>query len=244
MRESFKGCLAGVLLVACLACGAGQTPQAARPPIPVDANQNANPVVNPADIPRSPTCSLLTDEEIAAVQGEAPSAAQGTEHEAGPLVTSQCFYRLNTFEKSISLEVFRAAPGDTTRDAVREYLREKFERAEAEHEHEERRERERERELERERERGGVREGGHGEEEEEKRGQKGPPQRVRGVGDEAFWAPHNGTTALFVRRKGTAFSLALTGPEDRAAKIRKATELARRVLKRLPTEQGTKKARP
>ncbi len=95
--------------------------------------------------------------------------------------------------------------------------------------------------MERERAQGGVREGGHGEEEEEKRREKGPPQRVRGVGDEAFWAPHNGTAALFVRRKETAFSLALSGPEDRAAKIRKATELARRVLKRLSRVESTER---
>jgi hypothetical protein len=230
------------LLFACLACGAGKAPPdgAARPPIPVDANQNPAPVVQPGDVPKSPACDLLSSEDIEAVQGEAVAESQGTVHRGGPLDSSQCFLRLPTCDKSISVEFIRANPDNPSRDALREYLRQKFERAQAEYEQERRREEEREKELERERAQGGVREGGNVEKEEEEREEKSPPKRVAGVGDEAFWARHNGTGALFVRRKDTAFSLTLSGPEDREAKIRKATALARRVLKRLSAEQKPK----
>ncbi|HEV2861819.1 MAG TPA: hypothetical protein VGX48_12490 [Pyrinomonadaceae bacterium] len=191
------------------------------------------PVVEPAQLPKSATCALLSSEDIEAVQGEAVAASQGTEHTGGALVTSQCFYRLPTYEKSVILEVIRASPDNPSKDALKGFMREKYERAEAEHEAEEQRERAREKELEREREQGGRREGGNKEEEERERGDKSPPKRVSGVGDEAFWAPHHGTGALFVRRGGVAFTLAVSGGEDRDAKIRRATALARRLLKKL-----------
>lgn len=244
MRKSVLRCLASVLLVACLACGAGQTPQAARPPIPVDANQNANPVVNPADLPRSPTCSLLSDEDIVAVQGEAPAAAQGTEHHAGALVASQCFYRLNTFEKSISLEVVSPAPGGESKEAAKDYFQQKFRKAEEDAASAAEMERRRQEELERERAAGSVREGGRPKKYKAWKEAVAPPQRVRGLGDEAFWARNQDAGALFVLRKDRAFSVTLSGLEEREVKIRKATELARRILKRLSTEQSRKKARP
>ena len=242
MNESVAGCLAGILLVACLACGAGQTP--ARPPIPVDANQNPNPVVNPADIPKSPTCSLLSDEDIAAVQGEAPADAQGTEHHAGALVTSQCFYRLKTFEKSISLEVVSPAPGGDSKGAAKEYFQQKFRKAEEDAARAAEIERKRQEELERDRAAGSVREGGRPKKHKAWKEEVAPPQRVRGLGDEAFWARNQEAGALFVLRKDRVFSVTLSGLEEREVKIRKATELARRVLKRLPAEQRRQKARP
>jgi hypothetical protein len=233
MRPSLLStALFGSLLVN-LACGAGQAPEAARPPIPQDENLSKRPA--DAGPPRqNAACALLSGADVEAVQGEAVAESQGTEHTAGALITSQCFYRLPSFEKSFSLELIRANPDNPSKDAVKEYLREKYERAEAEHEAEERRERAREKELERERAQGSVREGGHKEEEAEKREEKGPPRRISGVGDEAFWARNHGTGALFVRRGDVGFSLTLSGSEDSDARIRRATALARRILKRLP----------
>lgn len=233
MRVSAAAVFVSTLLFACLACGAGQTQQQARPPIPQDGNLSKTPVVEPDRLPKSATCALLSSADIEAVQGEAVAASQGTEHTGGALLTSQCFYRLTTYEKSVILELVRPNPDRPSKDALKEFMREKYERAEAEHEAEERREREREKELERERAQGGRREGGHKEEGEEGREEKGPPKRVGGVGDEAFWAHHHGAGALFVRRGDVAFSLTVSGGEDRDAKIRKATALARRLLKKL-----------
>jgi len=233
MRKFIVRCLLGVLLVACLACGAGQTQQAARPPIPVDANQNANPIVQPADIPKSPTCALLTDADISAVQGEAPADAQGTEHLAGALVMSQCFYKLKTFEKSVSLEVVSPAPGGGSKTAAKDYFRQKFRKAEEDAARAAEVERKKQEELERERAAGSVREGGRPKKHKAWKEAVAPPERVRGVGEEAFWARNQDAGALFVLRKDRVFSVTLSGLEDRETKIRKATELARRVLKHL-----------
>jgi len=50
-------------------------------------------------------CSLLTSDEIKAIQGEAFESAQGTPSSDGELAASQCFFKLPTFINSISLQV-------------------------------------------------------------------------------------------------------------------------------------------
>jgi hypothetical protein len=50
-------------------------------------------------------CSLLTSEEIKTVQGEAVESANETPSSAGELVSSQCFFALPSFSKSISLQI-------------------------------------------------------------------------------------------------------------------------------------------
>ena len=62
------------------------------------------------------------------MQGEEPADAQGSEHLAGGLVMSQCFYRLPTFGKSFSIEVVRADAGAPTQGSVGVYWRQKFQR--------------------------------------------------------------------------------------------------------------------
>jgi hypothetical protein len=215
------------LLVAGLACdprsgGATNT----QSPTPTSAQAEAT------TVPKSATCALLSNEDIQSVQGEAVTDAQGSEHLTGGLVMSQCFYRLPTFNKSINLEVIRPDPNGGSADAVVEFWRQRFHsRAALEGEREREKEREREREKEREKAKGQVREGGHLEEKEREEEDGSPPQPVAGVGDEAFWGGNQITAALFVRRKDTIIRLSIGGPEDTPAKIKKASALARKVLK-------------
>ncbi len=223
------------LLVPALACGArdgagnakATTPTPAATPTPV------------AQIPQSKTCALLTAEELKEAQGETPTDAQGSEHAAGPLSMSQCFYRLPTFDKSVNLEVVRAAPGADA-SALKEYWRKRFhpeavEARERERELKEEREREREERLERERAAGQVREGGRkkkeeeeGEEEEDSR-----PQRVQGLGEEAYLTGNRINSTLFVLKGAAVLRLSVSGTEERPAKLKKAAALAAKALKRL-----------
>ena len=53
--------------------------------------------------PSADACSLLTKNDIAAVQGEAFTATKLTTHDD----VSQCFYQLPTFTKSVSVDVIR-----------------------------------------------------------------------------------------------------------------------------------------
>ena len=203
------------------------TPQASQPPA-------ANTV---GAVPKSATCALLSNADVREVQGEEPADAQGSEHLTGGLQMSQCFYRLPTFSKSINLEVTRAAPDAQVAAAVTDFWHKSFGRAaveerEQKREREERGEREREKELERERASGAVREGGHAEEEERGEGDEGPrPQRVAGVGDEAYWSGNPVSAALYVLRKDAIIRLSIGGPEDPSVKIKKAKTLAQKVLK-------------
>ena len=224
------------LLAPALACGARGGAQDAKTPTPAPTAQAAAPAA--AQLPPSRTCALLTPEELKEVQGEATAEAQGSEHAAGALSMSQCFFRLPTFAKSINLEVVRAAPGADA-SALKEYWRKRFhpeavEARERERELKEEREREREKELERERAAGQVREGGHKEKEEEgDEEEESRPQRVPGLGDEAYLTGGGRTSTLSVRKGDAVLRLSVSGPEERPARLKKATALAAKALKRL-----------
>jgi len=104
------------LLAAALACDARSDAQNAKAPPPP-------PAPAAAQLPPSKTCALLSYEELKEVRGEAPTDAQGSEHAAGPLSMSQCFFRLPTFNRSVNLEVVRASQGT---DALKDYWRRRF----------------------------------------------------------------------------------------------------------------------
>jgi hypothetical protein len=220
-------------LVPALACGAGGGAQKANANAPA-----ATPAPALAEVPKSATCALLSGEELKEVQGESPTDAQGSEHLAGALSMSQCFFRLPTFAKSVNLEVVRAAP-NAPADALKGYWRERFhpeavEERERARELKEERERVREEELKREREAGQVREGGH--EKEEKEGEEAEdsrPQRVRGLGEEAYLTGNRDTSTLYVLRRDAVVRVSVGGTEDRPARLKRATALVEKVLKRL-----------
>jgi hypothetical protein len=232
MRPKTLTLLLSPLLLVCLACasnggGTANTQSAATPA----------PQASPPSPPQSATCLLLSGADIQEVQGEVPQDAQGSEHLAGELSMSQCFFRLPTFSKSINLEVIRPAPNSSAA-AVKAFWHERFNRdsvAERERERERKEEREREhaKELKREKEQGQVREGGHPKEREEDEEEESKPQRVTGIGDEAYWTGNQLTAALSVLKKDTVVRISVGGPEDQAVKIKKATALAQKVLKGL-----------
>jgi len=225
-------------MLAALACASKNDTQNARQTAlhPSPPASGADDAARAGAVPKSVTCALLSNEDVKAVQDEEPADAQGSEHLAGMLSMSQCFYRLPTFSKSINLEVTRAAPGAQA-TAVADFWRGSFGHAAVE-EREQKRERkeeegrEREKELEREKASGQVREGGHAEEEEHGEGDEGPrPQRVAGIGDEAYWSGNPVSAALYVLKKDTIIRLSIGGPEDQSVKIKKAKTLAQKVLK-------------
>jgi hypothetical protein len=229
MRSKTLTLLLSPLILACLACGSkgAADTQAAATPSP---QASATPQ-------QSATCRLLTASDIREVQGEEPQDAQGSEHLAGGLVMSQCFFRLPTFSKSVNLEVISTAQGSTPA-AVKQFWRQRFDRdslekREREQEQKEERERKEEREKEREKASGQSREGGHPKEREENEEAETPPQRVAGIGDEAYWSGNQITAALSVLRKDTIVRISVGGPEEQAVKIKKATALAQKVLKGL-----------
>src|SRR6476661_8056584 len=69
-------------------------------------------------------CDLLTAAEIEAVQNEAYLDANKSNKSAGGLETFQCFYRLPTFNKSVSLEIVQSA--DASGGGVQEFWKKRF----------------------------------------------------------------------------------------------------------------------
>jgi hypothetical protein len=236
MRLTSLTLLLSVLLVA-TACGAGGGPQNANASSPAASPApTATPAAHAAAPPKSATCGLISDEEMKEVQGEAPSDAQGSEHSAESLSMSQCFYRLPTFGKSVSLEVVSAA-ADSPPGALKEYWRKRF-HPDAVEAREQRRQREEEarllleEELKREREAGQVREGGRRKKNREEEHWR--PQRVAGVGDEAYWSGNQKMWTLAVLRGEKVVRVSLAGgPDVQAENLKRATALARKALKRL-----------
>jgi hypothetical protein len=59
------------------------------------------------------------------------------------------------------------------------------------------------------------------------------PQRVRGLGDEAFWAGDARLGGLYVLRKDAMLRLSIGGAETQPQKLKKLRALARSALKRM-----------
>ena len=164
----------------------------------------------------SDACSLLTSEEIASVQGETVQATKGGSRADGGLSTSQCFFQLPTFSRSISLEVTEDVSGSgKTEQFWERRFGEGAERSEAEEER-----------AERQRELGEKAETGE-------QSVDAGPQPVEGIGDEAFWSGTQVNGSLYVRKGPSIIRLSVGGPADQAAKIEAAKRLAEKVAAKL-----------
>jgi hypothetical protein len=122
---------------------------------------------------------------------------------------SQCFFTLPTFTNSISLLVSQKGDGSGANDP-REFFRERF--------HEKSKgEKERERDKKK------------GEEEDE----GAPPQKVAGIGEEAYWTGSRVGGALYVL-KGTSYvRISIGGAGTQDVKIKKTKALAAKAIARL-----------
>ena len=151
-------------------------------------------------------CRLLTDAEMRAVQGHAPTQKIQSEPPAGSFRFTQCFYR--TAELSSSVSVALGLPiTDSKRSGPRDYWRAQFRR-------EERDERD---------------------EREEPDEKKQEPRRLAGLGDEAFWVGDPVTGALYVLRGEVFLRVSVGGSANQSQKIKRARTLAIYALKRLDT---------
>lgn len=194
---------------------AANAPQAVATP---SAPSSSSPVVNTsaptAAVPakaKTDACALLTSKEIEAVQGEALQETKLSGQSTGGFSMSQCFFTLPTFTNSISLLVAQKGEGSRAQDP-REFFRERF--------HEERKgEKERERDKKK-----------AGEEEEE---EGSPPQKIRGIGDEAYWTGSRVGGALYVLKGHSYVRISIGGAADQATKIKKTKALAAKALARL-----------
>ena len=209
-RKPHRHIVASVLFAAGLglvACSKSKSPDvAATPPpaTPASATQAIS-SSSPSAAPDDFACGLLTKEEAEAVQGEPFKSTKASQGPGPGLKVSQCYFEMPTPVNSIVLTVTRKADGASARDP-RDSWRELFYS-----------ERPREKEKEKE-----------GEEGEEK-----GPQKVEGLGDEAFWSGSRVGGALYVLKDNSYFRISVGGAGDQAKKLEKSKTLAAFVLKRL-----------
>lgn len=218
------------LLVLMAGCTSSDTPAPANSsPAPASASP-AN-MLSPGSSPASPptsnvkakldTCQLLSSADLKDVQGEVPTETKRSDREDGGFIVSQCYYSLPTTSNSVVLNVTLTSETGKAED-VRKFWEDTFGKEEREGKAGEReREREKRAEKQKPRERG----------EEEEEG--APPQKVNGLGDEAFWIASRVGGALYVLKKDLFFRISVGGAGDDKAKLNKSRTLAQRALKRI-----------
>ena len=183
------------------------TPSTQQPTTAAAASPNVKPKLD--------ACAMLTSEEIQSIQGQALKETKLSERSADGFHTSQCFFTLPTFTNSISLTVTQRADGPEARDP-RKFWKDNFHA-----------DKERDKERERERERG---EKGRAEEDGE---EERPPQKITGIGEEAFWMASPAAGILYVLKGSSYVRISVGGSGDQQTKLKKSKALARRVIDRL-----------
>jgi len=169
-------------------------------------------------------CRLLTSADIAAVQGSSALETKPTSRTVGGYAIADCFYRLEPFTSSVSLEVTRRSPGKGGSDPAERW--ERMFRAE---------DGEMDRDGEREERNGEGKTPAHAED-REVRGierEKSPPVPLPGVGDEAFWIGNRASGVLYALRGHAYVRVSVGGAGSEEEKRAKAVELARRALAKL-----------
>ncbi len=217
------------VLVICCGCSSQSTNQTSTAP---SASPATSPILNatnnPPDAnssavkPSVDACTLLTSDEIKAVQGEAVKSTKASNRGAGDFIVTQCYYELPTASNSISVTM---TEGNTDRkggQSIKDLWENTFGKDEKKSE------REKERDKEKKKPAAQSESRREGEEEE-----GAPLEPVRGVGDEAFWSASRVGGALYVLKGKSYIRISVGGKGDAEAKLAKSKTLAQKALRRL-----------
>jgi len=148
-------------------------------------------------------CSLLTTPELESAQSAKVVEAKASLRPEKGFEARQCFFRLEPFSRSVSLEVTRTDAPHPAGGALQERWDSIF--------HEGSREETRRR----------------GEREERA---SAKPVPVAGLGKEAFWLPNTASGALYVLGPAFYFRVSVGGGDPSEAKLAKCRALAEKVL--------------
>lgn len=198
---SLLGLSAMVFLAGC--SRSDKADSVAATPQPTASSKQPGPSASPAKTEAfagTDACTLLTKEEIQAVQGEPFKDTKGTGKSGAGLSVSQCYFELPEAVNSIVVTVTKKSEGAGARDPLQSW-REIFHPNENAAKKEEGEERE--------------------------------PQKVEGIGDEAFWTGNRVGGALYVLKGNSYIRISVGGAGDQEAKIKKSKALAQSILSRL-----------
>jgi len=156
-------------------------------------------------------CSLVSKEEVALVQQASVTEAKSSERSDGTFRISQCLYTAAEFSKSVNLALIQADPNEPSKRTPRNFWQEKFGAYEqSENERDEKAE---------------------AESVEEEKGP--PPEKITGLGDEAFWVSNRFGGILYILKGDAFISIGVGGTDDEETKLNKSKALAQKALQRL-----------
>ena len=164
-------------------------------------------------------CNLLSRDDLKVVQGEIYKDAQRSDRLDGDFMVAQCYYAMPTTVNSVVVNV-TTAKDEAGAPNPKGFWEQTF-GGDEEKEREARGEPEREKAKPKERAR------------EEGEEQEARPERVRGLGDEAFWVGTPVGGALYVLKNDRFFRVGIGGGGDQKAKLNKSRTLADKILKKL-----------
>jgi len=179
----------------------------------------ASPSTNSASAVKSKidACGLLTSDDIKGVQGEAYQDAKRSDRQDGDFIIAQCYFALPTSANSIVLNVTTAREGVST--TPRKFWETTFARnAETPPAKEKEKDREK------------AKSGERREAEEE---ESPKPEKIAGLGEDAYWIASHVGGALYVLKGDEFFRISVGGAGDAKAKLTKSKTLAEKVLKKL-----------
>lgn len=165
-------------------------------------------------------CSLITKEEIGAVQNTTVTDAKGSKSSDGNHLITQCYYATTGANLSVSVAVTQFDPNSVAAASPRELWEQTFGRFREEKTETEGKEGD---------EKGAPNTRGSREEGEEGM----PPKRIDGVGEEAFWTGNRFGGALYVLKGDVFIRISVGGPDNQETKIEKSKTLAQKALSRL-----------
>ena len=211
--------VSGLMLLSAYGCkgtqdqpAAAGTPSAAGSATPATASTPvtaASPTKLPAKAPGSvDACTLLTSDDIKAVQGEELKTTKPSQQAGHEFVIDICYYELPTPSNSVSLSLAQSNPNK--KDSVRDFWENTF--GDSEHG---RKEKEREREGE-----GEIEEGA-------------PARKIAGLGQEAFWFSSPIGGVLYVLKGDHYIRISVGGKGTSEAKLNKSKALAKKAIARL-----------
>ena len=162
-------------------------------------------------------CSLISDQEVASVQGSPVKDTKGSENADGSFRIAQCFYTAEPFNRSVSIAVTQADPSAAKPRDPRVFWKETFARYEGKTEEQKEEGDEKKKESLR-------------EQDEEK---SNPPKKLEGIGDAAYWTANRMGGALYVLKDDVFIRISVGGPDSEDSKINRCKALAEKALSRL-----------
>jgi len=196
--------------------GNGSAPAGASPATATSPGKSTTAPAAATVIAKLDVCGLLASDDLKKVQGEAYKDAQRSDRQEGDFIVAQCYYALPTTVNSVVLNLTMAKEGGNAA-APRDFWQRTFGK-EAQDKAEQR-------------EKSAKKDKDKGRGEEEGEGPK--PEKVNGLGDEAFWIGSRVGGALYVFMKDQFFRISVGGAGDQNTKLNKSKSLAQVVLKKL-----------